>query len=429
MFKVNAILSGVVLSGVLALSTTSLNANASVLIQNWTGSGDVGFGSLAMNRNDDGSSQLISIEDFPELNFNDGINFFDNTYSEFYINNNGNVTFNESLSNYTPQAFPVSQQPMIAPFWGDVDTSCADCGEVYIGSPNANTVVVTWNEVGFFSSDSSLTNTFQLVLIDRDDTGAGNFDVEFRYEDINWTTGDASGGSGGLGGTPAQAGYDAGDGVNFFVVPGSQTSSVVDLDTAPSNTGTPGIWTFAVRDGELPGNTADSPILPVTDPDNPGDYSFEFAIVDNDPIFIDPDVAIGYDYIVSSGPNISTVLLPSMGDDSFDLWLWDNNVDDWYDTGTDLTSGVWFDFSDLNGPTDRFRIMGIEVAEMLDPLDYTAFVTGLTFDGTGTINMNQNAVITFVADPVPSPVPEPGTVFLLLAGLGLMVSKRKGMNH
>ena len=43
----------------------------------------------------------------------------------------------------------------------------------------------------------------------------GNFDVDFRYNQLNWTTGNASGGINGLGGTPAQAGYDAGDGVHF----------------------------------------------------------------------------------------------------------------------------------------------------------------------------------------------------------------------
>ncbi len=423
MFTINRILRISTLAGLLALTTTSLTANSSILIQNWADSGDEGFGSLALNRNDDRSTGPIAFDDFELLGFDSGLSFFGTNHDEFFINNNGNITFDSGLSSFTPVTFPVTSQPMIAPFWGDVDTSCGDCGEVYIGSPNENTLVVTWNEVGFFSSNSSLTNTFQLVLIDRDDTGAGNFDVEFRYEDINWTTGNASGGQGGLGGTPAQAGYDSGDGVNFFIVPGSQTSDVVNLDTADSNTDTAGIWTFSVRDGELPGDTAENPILPVIDLDNPGEYSFEFAITDEDPIFIDPDVAIGYDYIVDNGPNISSVLLPSIGDDIFDLWFWDNLLGDWYDTGTDLTSGVWFDF---NQPVKEFRIMGIEIDEMLDPTDPTAFVTGLLFDGTGIINMNQNAVTTFVADS--TSVPEPETFILLIAALGLMTRKYKRIN-
>jgi hypothetical protein len=38
------------------------------------------------------------------------------------VNNNGNVTFNGPLGGFTPAAFPASSHPMIAPFWGDVDT-------------------------------------------------------------------------------------------------------------------------------------------------------------------------------------------------------------------------------------------------------------------------------------------------------------------
>lgn len=424
MFKINTMLNSAILGGLLALTTTSFNADAGVLLENWNGSGDSGFGNLAMGKTDDGSTGAIAFDDFAQLKFDSGLNFFGETYDKAFINNNGNITFNSALSEYTPDSFPVSSQPMIAPFWGDVDTRCADCGDVYIGSPNENTIVVTWNKVGFYSSDSSLTNTFQLALIDRSETGAGNFDVEFRYEDINWTTGSASGGENGLGGTPAQAGYDAGDGVNFFVVPGSQTASVVDLDTAASNTGTAGIWKFAVRDGQLPGDTAANPILPITDPNNPGDYSFEFAITDNDPIFIDPDVAIGYDYIVNSGPSLASVLLPeNIGDNLFDLWLWDLNINDWYDTNIDLVGGVWFDFAQ---PTDRFRVMGIEVDEMLDPTNVTAFVTGLKFDDLGIINMNQNAVTIFVADP--TMVPEPQTLLLLITAFGFMVRKRFLLN-
>jgi hypothetical protein len=420
MLKINTLINSAILGGLLAFSATSFDVNAGVLLQDWNGSGDSGFGNLAMDRNDDESTGAIAFNDFAELNFDSGINFFGTQQDQFFINNNGNVTFENALSTYTPNAFPISSQPMIAPFWGDVDTRCSDCGEVYIGSPNENTVVVTWNEVGFYSSDSSLTNTFQLVLIDRADTGAGNFDVEFRYDDINWTTGNASGGTDGLGGTPAQAGYDAGDGVNFFIVPGSQTSSVVDLDTAASNTGTAGIWKFAVRDGELPGDTAENPILPITDPNNPGDYSFEFAITDDDPIFIDPDVAIGYDYIVNSGPSLASVLLPeNIGDNLFDLWLWDSIAGDWYDTNTDIIGGTWYVFAQ---PTDRFRIMGIEIDAMLDPTNAEAFVTGLTFDSQGVINMEQNAVSVWVDGP--TSVPEPQTLLLLITAIGFMARRR-----
>ena len=53
------------------------------------------------------------------------------------------------------------------------------------------------------------------------------------------------------------------------------------------------------------------------------------------------------------------------------------------------------------------------------------FVTGLTFDGSGVVNMNQNAVTVFVPDPVS--VPTPNTLFLMLSAMfaTLVIRKRK----
>ena len=167
-----------------------------------------GFGDLAMFPNDDQSSNRL------DLPFS--VNFFGNVYNNFWVNNNGNITFEGPVGAYTPRPFPVSSNPMIAPFWGDVDTRCGTCGSVFVGAPNASTVMVTWNNVGYYPSNSSLTNNFQLILHDQ---GSGNFDIDFRYDRLEWTTGNASGGIGGLGGTPAQAGFDAGNSVDFFTLP------------------------------------------------------------------------------------------------------------------------------------------------------------------------------------------------------------------
>ena len=78
-------------------------------------------------------------------------------------------------------------------------------------------------------------------------TNGINAFVAFLYADnlIQWTTGDASGGTGGIGGTPAQVGFNAGDGVRYFSIPGSQTAAIVNIDTT-SNVGVPGLWMFRV---------------------------------------------------------------------------------------------------------------------------------------------------------------------------------------
>lgn len=74
----------------------------------------------------------------------------------------------------------------------------------------------------------------------------------FNYADgqIRWTTGDASGGRGGLGGTEAQVGFNAGDGIRYFNVPGSQTRDILNIDTT-SNVGVAGLWVFRVDEEEM----------------------------------------------------------------------------------------------------------------------------------------------------------------------------------
>ena len=63
---------------------------------------------------------------------------------------------------------------------------------------------------------------------------------------IQWTTGDASGGVGGFGGTPAQAGFDAGNLVDFTVINGSFTDDIVNIDKI-SNVDIPGMFVFQVN--------------------------------------------------------------------------------------------------------------------------------------------------------------------------------------
>ena len=84
-------------------------------------------------------------------------------------------------------------------------------------------------------------------------TNGINAFVAFLYADnlIQWTTGDASGGTDGIGGTPAQVGFNAGDGVRYFSIPGSQTAAIVNIDTT-SNVGVPGLWMFRVDQNATP---------------------------------------------------------------------------------------------------------------------------------------------------------------------------------
>ena len=68
------------------------------------GVGPSGFGTEFLPDNDDQSTGRLS------LPFE--INFFGQTFNNFFVNNNGNITFTSALGSFTPQPFPVSAQPL-----------------------------------------------------------------------------------------------------------------------------------------------------------------------------------------------------------------------------------------------------------------------------------------------------------------------------
>ena len=171
------------------------------------------FNTNTLAGNDDGSTGAVAI------GFSSAINFFGPTYTNLFVNNNGNVTFGVANGTYTPSGLPApGQLPQIAPFFADVDTSPgAPDNDVRYGTGVVNgrsAFGVNWPGVGYYSSHTDKLNKFQLVLIERFDTGPGNFDIELNYDQIQWETGDGSGESNGLGGTAAAAGFTNGSGTS-----------------------------------------------------------------------------------------------------------------------------------------------------------------------------------------------------------------------
>jgi len=67
---------------------------------------------------------------------------------------------------------------------------------------------------------------------------------------IEWTSGDNEGDGNGLGGTPAQVGFNKGDGVNFAAIPASRMADIINIDST-SNVGIPGVWIFRISDEEI----------------------------------------------------------------------------------------------------------------------------------------------------------------------------------
>ena len=166
------------------------------------------------------------------------------------------------------------------------------------------------------------------------------------------------------------------------------------------------------------GLTPETPLLPEPDLDpNDGIFNFSFTPNPNGFTFIDPYVAVGYDYQITSGNNFFTdVLLPTgYGDNLFELWLFDNTLNDFVDTGTILTGGTPYTFG---SNVDLFRITGIETGAMLDPNDANAFVTGFQFfDSNVPTSVSQTALQQFV--------PEPSTIVLLLSGITFLATRKR----
>jgi len=213
--------------------------------------GDAGFGENILGANDDDSTGAIDIRSvFGE----EGVNFFGRKFTHLYVNNNGNITFAGPSGTYTPEVINAGvSNPIIAPFWADIDTRGASpvtptsggnskgTNRVYYDLDTENkTFTVTWDDVGYYSGHTDKLNAFQLQL---KDNGTGDFDIVFRYEDINWVTGDASRGGGGLGGTVARAGYSSGTANGYYEMPESgNQEAMLSLERA-------GERKFSVRNG------------------------------------------------------------------------------------------------------------------------------------------------------------------------------------
>ena len=259
--------------------TVATSTPAGPFVAHLTGNGAIrhlpGFTANIIAPNDDGSS--------PEVALPFAVNFFGTTFNSLFVNNNGNVTFGDAFSEFTPTGLNSDNGgiPIIAAYWADVDTTGAFSGS--FEAPTIPSAVVTYGvdtvnghpafgvdyeNVGYYGTHTDKLNSFQLILIDRSDTGiAGAFDIEFDYDKVQWEAGDASNGLDGLcsaqteGCVSAAVGYSNGTGTagTNFQLPGSFVPGAL-LDNGPVATalihqamgGTmPGRTTFAVRNGTV----------------------------------------------------------------------------------------------------------------------------------------------------------------------------------
>jgi hypothetical protein len=244
---------------------------------------DAGCLANVLPRNDDGSSG--------QVNIGQTINFYGQQFSTLWVNNNGNVTLTGPMSTFTPFNLYTAGRPLMAPFFSDVDTRPSGSGEVTWGHTTvggrpafcANWTGVAFDGVGYYNFGDDRLNSFQLLLVDRTETGPGNFDMVFNYDKVQW---DRNG--------SVRAGFSNGTAANSHEFEGSGQAGAF-LDSNPSGLihrgSPPGSLTFAVREG-APEPVAGDTTPPVVTPSTTGtrddsgwyttDVGLSWSVVDDE---------------------------------------------------------------------------------------------------------------------------------------------------
>ncbi|UJR16913.1 hypothetical protein I4U23_003811 [Adineta vaga] len=211
-------------------------------------------GDITFERDDDRISESIQIPvRFP---------FFDHMYDEIKIQTNGMILFgkhDDEFINFTPVNFPINNIVCVAPFWADVITANDNNSNIFyreivdkstlhelmyiiegvfsdmVIQPLLWGFVATWYEVPGYGLPSTLRNTFQAIVMTN---GINSFSI-FNYGQLQWTSSSVSGS------VHAQAGFNAGDMKNYFLIDKSFTLQVTEL-VKDSNIQYPGRFVFSI---------------------------------------------------------------------------------------------------------------------------------------------------------------------------------------
>jgi len=162
---------------------------------------------------------------------------------------------------------------------------------------------------------------------------------------------------------------------------------------------------------DAPGETPENPLLP-TDPAPPGGgFSFTFTPTEGAPTFIDPLLALGYDYQITAGNNaITEAIFPLLAGDADGYTIYALG-----DLGTILGTVLGGQSFTFAAPVQGFTLGGIDAGASVVATDPTAFVTGLTFANTNVVTVTQVANPTLTAGAVP----ESGSWAMMIAGFAL----------
>jgi hypothetical protein len=144
-----------------------------------TGGGNASGVGDPTGRNDDGFRGPID--------FGYTLPFFGTNYTQFFANNNGNISFNNGIAAFVPSGPTGSAEPVISPWFGDVDTRGEASGVLHLRNDISNETILTWDNVGRYNSQDDQLNSFQLVVRGPNYViPAGEGSIGFFYKNMPW---------------------------------------------------------------------------------------------------------------------------------------------------------------------------------------------------------------------------------------------------
>jgi hypothetical protein len=157
------------------------------------------------------------------------------------------------------------------------------------------------------------------------------------------------------------------------------------------------------------GTTPSEPLLPTKTETIKGIETKTFSVIvgPSVPVYVDPTTSGNVEISVSSGPDITAVLLPDGFGTEAELWLFSNSLGIFVDAGVVIEAGDWYHFAD---PVSKFELVG-----QFDELK--TLTLGLEYGGTGTSDFNWTSFES--TSGVPS-TPESSTWAMMLVGFAVL---------
>lgn len=242
--KFHRIVAAVLVGAAAHLATAGAARAAGIMALTGCGTANTSNATNILAPNDDGYTSLVPI--------GFSMKFGASSYTDLYVANNGYVTFN--MVPY-PWAVPFSvlstDRVVIAPFRADLDSRSPSSDVVTYSQTTYGlrpAFCVNWagTGLGYFDTMSDKRNKFQLVLVDRSDVAAGDFDMYMNYDQLQGDgTSPGSHTVGFTGGTPESTFQNIGTALPDYFLDSSPTGLIYGAQ----NGLTAGQHLFEVRNG------------------------------------------------------------------------------------------------------------------------------------------------------------------------------------